>query len=107
MQGVNHWVLRARQVVADPKATAVWVLTRLSRSLRPVSIDQAAYSSLEEIVLAGFYDDAVGSAFKIDRKTKSELIESFKLATSHIPSGTDWLYHVVLAQEILKVPPTI
>jgi hypothetical protein len=78
MKRVNHWLLRARQTVANPKATAAHVLTGLARSLMPERVAEATSPSLEEIVLERFYDDEIGRAYNVNRKTKAQLVERFK-----------------------------
>jgi O-methyltransferase len=63
--------------------------------------------ALERLVLERFYDPEVGRAFDVSAQTKAELVERFKANTTQIPSGTSWLSHVILAQEILSVPPSV
>jgi hypothetical protein len=63
--------------------------------------------ALENLVLERFYDDEVGRAFNVSRKTKADMVKRFKANTTQIPSGTAWISHVVLAHEILSVPPTV
>ncbi|MGZ5435805.1 MAG: TylF/MycF/NovP-related O-methyltransferase [Pyrinomonadaceae bacterium] len=87
--------------------TAAHLLMKLGRSLGYASTEKHPPKSLEELVLEKFYHEEVGKAFGVGRDKKAELVERFKTSTSEIPSGTAWLYHVILAQEILSVPPDV
>ena len=62
-------------------------------------------ASWEQHVVARFCDSEVGQAYGLDRRRKRELVDRFKTAAATIPSGTSWLYHVVLASEIVALPP--
>jgi O-methyltransferase len=107
MHRLDRGLLRVRQAATNPKMTAAHLLTKLARSLSNESLEKPSSRSLEELVLEKFYRDEVGSAFNLGRNKKAELVERFKANTSEIPSGTAWLYHVIIAQEILSVPPAI
>ena len=66
-----------------------------------------ASACLPAYVLRQFYRNDVGCAFGVDRKAKAELVKRFQMAYRGIPTATSWLYHVVLATDILKVPQQI
>ena len=68
---------------------------------------EIASLALEHMVLERFYDSHVGGAYRVDRRAKTELVKRFRSITQQIPSGTRWLYHVVLATEVLNVPPSV
>lgn len=101
MRGASRLILRARQAVASPRETLTHLL------LRRAGGRQAAALALEKLTLERFYDEEVGRAYNLGRREKAELVERFQAVTAQIPSGTPWLYHVVLASEILSVPPTV
>jgi hypothetical protein len=63
-----------------------------------------ASESLVRVVLEHFYDKNVGLEYGLDREAKARLVGRFQTITSKIPTGTSWLYHVVLATAILKTP---
>jgi len=62
---------------------------------------------MEALVLRRFYRDDVGRAYGIDRKAKASMVDRFRTVTQQVPSGTSWLYHVVLATELLNIPPSV
>lgn len=62
--------------------------------------------ALERLVLERFYDTNVGKDYHVDQKAKTKLIDRFRVTVRQIQSGTSWLYHVVLATEILNIPPS-
>jgi O-methyltransferase len=99
MRGASHWLPRAMQAIASPRRTVAHLLRGAGKA--------SASLALRKLVLERFYDDGVGSAYKLSRKTKNELVKRFQASTAQIPSGTSWLSHVVLASEILKVPPDV
>lgn len=68
---------------------------------------EAASHALENLVLERFYDDNVGAPYQVNRNTKAALLERFKATTLQVPTGTSWLYHVVLASEILNLRPDV
>lgn len=101
MRGASRLMLRARQAVASPGRTLTHLL------LRRAGGREAAALALEKLTLERFYDDEVGRAYGVGRREKAGLVERFQAATAQVPSGTSWLYHVVLASEILSVPPDV
>jgi len=62
---------------------------------------------MEALVLQRFYQDEVGRAYGVDRRAKTAMAERFQTVTRDVPSGTTWLYHVVLATELLRIPPSV
>lgn len=105
MPGTNRWLLRAQSALKSPRAAASHLLARAARGLLPPPApDEAAARAIESVVLERFYEEEVGRAYGLGRRQKEELVGRFRRNTSEIPSGTSWLYHVVLAQEILSLP---
>jgi len=66
-----------------------------------------ALSSSRGMVLARFYEEETGKEYGLNRKAKADLIRKFRNNTRVIPSATSWLYHVVLATEIFRIPPSV
>ena len=93
MLRVHHLVSRARRMVAH-------MLLKIAGEEKTASL------ALERLVLERFYDDDVGRPYRVNRKAKEELVERFKTIHQQIPSATSWLYSVVLAGEILNIPPS-
>jgi len=78
---------------------------RLPRlALEAAGARKVASEALRGLALERFYDEEVGRPYGVDRKAKEELVERFQRNTQGIESGTTWMVHVVLAQEILSVP---
>lgn len=63
--------------------------------------------SLEQLVRAAFMDDTVGAAYGLGRREKRALLRRFERNKNAIPTATSWLYHAVVAAEILRTPPTV
>lgn len=59
---------------------------------------------LLRLTLERFYELDVGKPYHVDRKDKEELLARFQTIKERIPSATNWLYHIVLAKEILSIP---
>lgn len=94
MRHVNRVVSRVKQgfkIFASPSKRQEH---RLSRSLT-------------DIVLERFYDSDVGRDYHVTRNMKTALVKRFQILTEKIPTATSWLYHVVLATEILRLPQQI
>lgn len=100
MSRPRQWLSKAGRAATNPKRT----LARLMHSEAP---PLTAAQALENLALERFYDDSVGKAYGVSRETKAELVERFKASTSQIPTGTSWLYHVVLSTEIFNVSPDV
>jgi hypothetical protein len=54
-----------------------------------------------------FYEPDVGLHYHVDSRVKQELLEQFREINLRIPSATQYLYHVVLAKEILSIPKEV
>lgn len=72
-----------------------------------MSNEQVVDEVFHNIVLNEFYNDTVGKAYGVDEKLKDELVRKFIENTNNTLSGTRWLYHLVLAKEILGLSPEI
>ena len=48
-----------------------------------------------------------GVEYGLSIRDKRDLIKKFQRVTENVPSGTAWLYHVVLATEILNISPKV
>lgn len=104
MPGTSRWLLRARQAVRSPRATAAHLLSKTARTLAAPAREEEARRAIEAVVLERFYADEVGRAYGVSRGQKEELAAAFRRNTVEIPSGTSWLCHVALAQELLSLP---
>ncbi len=69
--------------------------------------DQLPALSMEQVILSRFYEPGVGQAYGVGRLAKDRLIAQIHTITEKIPTATSWLYHVVLAQEMLSIPPEV
>jgi O-methyltransferase len=102
MRGIKHWMLLDRLAAKNPRETATYLLSMGVRS--PVNSETTLRTSIEAFVLDRFYGDDVGRAYGLDRQAKEELVKNFRRNVELIPSGTAWLYHLVLAHEIVNIP---
>ena len=66
-----------------------------------------ATKSLENLILHRFFKEDTGKFYFLNQNEKRELLKKIKKITQGVPSGTSWLYHVVLATEIFKIPPDV
>lgn len=95
---------RAKEAVRSPRGTAAHLLSKAARAIAATSRDREAQRAIEGVVLERFYRDEVGRAHGLGRRQKEELVAGIQRVTAEIPSATSWLYHVVLAEEILSLP---
>ncbi len=58
-------------------------------------------------VVEAFIHGPCGQAYGVGTEAKRELVEQFQRNTRQIESGTAAVVHVVLAQEILSIPPEV
>jgi len=65
-----------------------------------------AAGSLPLVAVRRFLGNDVGRDYGLNQKAKAELVRRFQTATQRVTS-TSWLYHVVLATEILSLPPSL
>lgn len=94
-------MLRARDLLSRIIRLGAHMLVKI------VGGGKIASLSLEQLSLERFYNDDVGRSYGVDRRAKAKLVKRFKTITQQIPTGTSWLYHVVLAREILNIPPSV
>jgi O-methyltransferase len=66
-----------------------------------------AILALEDFVLERFYNSDAGAAYGLDRQAKMKLVAEIQSVEQHVPHGTSALHHIVLANEILSLPPTL
>ncbi len=60
--------------------------------------------AVAEAVVERFVRAEVGNEYGVGAEQKRELVRCFKRNVQSIPSGTQWLAHVVLAEKILAIP---
>jgi hypothetical protein len=76
---------------------------RLTQSVSRNAVD----TNIENYVINDFIYNEYGGAHGVTRKDRARFVDQAKSIIVNIPSATRALYHVVLAREILKIPPTI
>lgn len=97
-------MLRASYLVSKAR----WMGARTLASIAMGDIGKRIASlALKLWVLERFYNGDVGQPYGVNRKTKVELAQRFITINQQIPSATPWLLHVVLAREILNIPPSV
>jgi hypothetical protein len=60
---------------------------------------------VERRLVDRFLQPEVGHAYGIDRSTKLSLVDAFHRNVQQIPSATAYHYHLLMAREILSIPP--
>jgi hypothetical protein len=106
MQEINQWLVRIRQA-ARLRVRVAHLMADTARWLLPTSSEEVACRAIEEFVLERFYGKEVGHRYNFDRSAKDRLVESIKRNVIGIPCATSWLSHVVLAHEIINIPPEV
>lgn len=84
-------------------ARALTGLYRLTQKLSRHAVD----SHVERYLIDDFVRRNYGAAYGISSSTRAGLIRQMRAIADNVPSATRLLYHVVLAREVLSVPPTI
>lgn len=79
-------------------------LKRLYR-LTQAGSRHAVDSHVERYIVDDFVARDYGSAYGVTRAARRELVARISSVLQNVPSATRMLYHVVLAREILSVPP--
>lgn len=75
------------------------------RQFASINTGSRATKALEDLVLYNFFSAEVGNAYGINTAAKKILLNNIKKVCRDVPTGTSWIYHVVLVTEILKLPP--
>jgi hypothetical protein len=74
----------------------------VARELRRLAAEPWSAALIQE-----FIEGDYGAAHGIGESEKAELVRRFRRCNAEITSGTSPLVHVVLAREILSVPPEV
>jgi len=74
---------------------------RLTQSLSRNAVD----SHVENYIVDDFLNRDYGSAYGVTRQSRIELVAKIRSVLANVPSATRMLYHVVLARELLAIPP--
>ncbi|MCP4643405.1 MAG: hypothetical protein GY851_23360 [bacterium] len=59
----------------------------------------------EQRIVDSFVQSDVGADYGVTSADKARLVDQMRRVSAHVQSATDWTYHVVLAGQILSVPP--
>ena len=81
--------------------------TRLIRALVQRELRRMASEPWSAALIADFIDGTHGAAYNLAAADKTKLVETFRRSNAEIQSGTSPLVHLVLAREILNIPPNI
>jgi len=84
---------------------AMAVRNPLSRAIVRRELAALGATSWSAHLLREFIESDVGVAYGLDRAGRERLVERFHANTRAIESGTSPLVHVMLAREILDIPP--
>lgn len=92
------WLKRTWNVVANTH-----VVQRIVRH----ELEKLAAEPWSGALIADFIDGNAGDAYGVTAAEKEVMIAAFRRCNADIPSGTSPLVHVVLAREILSIPPDV
>lgn len=70
-------------------------------------VDKLASVVLGGVVVRRFLESDIGRHYNVSRRAKLDLLREFQTIHRHVTSATSWLYYVVMAGEILSVPPSV
>ena len=88
------------------RKTASAIAKRIYR-LKHAGTRHAVDSHLERHVLDEFVAGDYGAAYGITSPDRAALVSRIARVLDHVPSATRLLYHVVLARELLALPPAV
>lgn len=77
---------------------------------RPTDLElraRLATAAWRRLMIEQFLEEKVGHEYGVSREQKRDLIQRFQTNTTKIPTGTSWLFHLILAQEILNLPRSV
>ena len=86
---------------------AVVARNALSRSVIRHELEVLGATSWSAHFVQGFINGDHGAAYGLTRNDREDLVARFNQNTRAITSGTSALVHLMLAQEILSVPPFV
>jgi len=81
------------------------VRCRPVRALIARELQRLAAEPFSAAIIDDFVHGDAGTAYGLGRHDKLRLVEQFRRCNAEIPSGTSPLVHIVLAREILRIPP--
>lgn len=88
------------------RKTASSVLRKVYRLTQSVS-KNAVDSHIENYIFNDFIKNDYGSDYGLTPEDRTLFVRQAQSAIVNIPSATRALYHVILAREILKIPPAV
>lgn len=103
---VRYWATHPRYFVSrvlQVTANRIYASPSTPPPLPPGQLN--AVRALEQAALERFYGAEVGRAYKMDRAAKKALVDRIRAVGANVPSATPWIYHIVLATAILRIPP--
>ena len=81
--------------------------TPLIQKLVRRELQRMASEPWSAALIADFIDGPHGSGYNITAGEKAKLVDAFRRSNAEIQSGTSPLVHLVLAREIMNIPPHI
>jgi len=99
---VKDWLRRQARLCLDMAGRSRFVRAVVSRELEKLAGEPWSAS-----IIQGFVEGPCGNGYGIGPKEKTDLVERFRRSVAEIASGASPLVHVVLAREILSVPPDV
>lgn len=92
-------------VLADSALRHLLDLRSRLRQVASLNAETRAFKALEDSILYRFFSPDIGERHGINSASKKELLKAIREVCSKVPTGTAWIYHLILVTEILKLPP--
>jgi hypothetical protein len=90
---------------ADVASRLLFDLKSRVRQAVSLNAETRAFKALEDSILYRFFSPDIGDRHGINSASKKELLRGIREVCSRVPTGTAWIYHLILVTEILKLPP--
>jgi O-methyltransferase len=76
---------------------------RLTQSVSRNAVD----SHIENYIIDDFISNDYGGAHGVTRQVRAQFVKQAESVVANVQSATRALYHIVLARELLKIPPSV
>lgn len=92
-------------LLTDSFLSLLFDLKSRGRQVASLNAETRAPKALEDSILYHFFSPEIGCKHGISAVSKKELLKGIKENCRNVPTGTVWIYHLILVTEILKLPP--
>jgi len=92
-------------LLTDSFLSLLFDLKSRGRQVASLNAETRAFKALEDYILYRFFSPDIGCKYGISTASKKKLLWDIKENCRNVPTGTVWIYHLILVTEILKLPP--